>query len=195
MKIAFFDFDGTITKKDSTIKFIRYLVGDIKFFLGVFLLLPFIVLYKVKIISNNAIKQIIITYFFKGKDIIEFQKKSEYFSLNEIDPIIRKKALDKIFWHKENGHTIVIVSASIDLWLKPWCEKNNIMLISTMLEIKDKTITGKTFKKNCHGPEKVKRIREEYDLADYSYIYAYGNSRGDYEMLDIAHESHYKPFT
>ncbi len=195
MKIAFFDFDGTITKKDSTIKFIRYLVGDIKFFLGVFLLLPFIVLYKVKIISNNAIKQIIITYFFKGKDIIEFQKKSEYFSLNEIDPIIRKKALDKIFWHKENGHTIVIVSASIDLWLKPWCEKNNIMLISTMLEIKDKTITGKTFKKNCHGPEKVKRIRELYDLSEYKYIYAYGNSRGDHEMLNIADESYYKPFT
>jgi len=195
MKIAFFDFDGTITKKDSTIKFIRYLVGDIKFFLGVFLLLPFIVLYKVKIISNNAIKQIIITYFFKGKDIIEFQKKSEYFSLNEIDPIIRKKALDKIFWHKENGHTIVIVSASIDLWLKPWCEKNNIMLISTMLEIKDKTITGKTFKKNCHGPEKVKRIQELYDLSEYKYIYAYGNSRGDHEMLNIADESYYKPFT
>ena len=195
MKIAFFDFDGTITKKDSTIKFIRYLVGDIKFFLGVFLLLPFIVLYKVKIIKNNAIKQIIITYFFKGKDIIEFQKKSEYFSLNEIDPIIRKKALDKIFWHKENGHTIVIVSASIDLWLKPWCEKNNIMLISTMLEIKDKTITGKTFKKNCHGPEKVKRIRELYDLSEYKYIYAYGNSRGDHEMLNIADESYYKPFT
>tara|TARA_B100001094_G_C17916954_1_gene664020 strand:+ start:22 stop:609 length:588 start_codon:yes stop_codon:yes gene_type:complete len=195
MKIAFFDFDGTITKEDSTIKFIRYLVGDIKFFIGVILLLPVITLYKVKIISNNLIKQIIITYFFKGKDIIEFQKKSEYFSLNQIDSIIRKKAMEKIYWHKKNGHVIVIVSASIDLWLKPWCEKNNIALISTMLEIKDKTITGKTFKKNCHGPEKVKRIRELYNLSDYKYIYAYGNSRGDHEMLDIADERHYKPFT
>ena len=194
MKIAFFDFDGTITKEDSTIKFIRYMVGDIKFFIGVFLLLPVIILYKVKIVSNNLIKQIIITYFFKGKDIIEFQKKSEYFSLNQIDSIIRKKAMEKIYWHKENGHVIVIVSASIDLWLKPWCEKNNIAFISTMLEIKDKTITGKIFKKNCYGPEKVKRIRELYNLSDYKYIYAYGNSRGDHEMLDIADERHYKPF-
>ena len=64
-----------------------------------------------------------------------------------------------------------------------------------MLEIKDKTITGKTFKKNCHDPEKVKRIRELYNLSDYKYIYAYGNSRGDHEMLDIADERHYKPFT
>ena len=194
MKIAFFDFDGTITKEDSTIKFIRYMVGDIKFFIGVFLLLPVIILYKIKIISNNLIKQIIMTYFFKGKDIMSFQKKSEYFSLNEIDPIIRKKALERIYWHRENGHIIVIVSASVDLWLKPWCEKNNIILIATMLEIKDKIITGKTFKKNCYGPEKVKRIQELYSLSDYKYIYAYGNSRGDREMLNIANEKYYKPF-
>ena len=60
MKIAFFDFDGTITKEDSTIKFIRYLVGDFKFFIGILILLPCIILYKLKIISNNLIKQIII---------------------------------------------------------------------------------------------------------------------------------------
>ena len=76
MKIAFFDFDGTITKKDSTIKFIRYLVGDIKFFIGTIFLLPFIILYMLKIISNNHIKQIIITYYFKGKDIEDFKRKS-----------------------------------------------------------------------------------------------------------------------
>ena len=64
-----------------------------------------------------------------------------------------------------------------------------------MLEIDDKIITGKTFQRNCYGPEKVKRIREKYNLSNYKYIYAYGNSRGDYEMLSIANESHYKPFT
>ncbi len=194
MKIAFFDFDGTITKKDSTIKFIRYLVGDIKFFIGIFFLLPFIILYMLKIISNNLIKQIIITYYFKGKDIEDVQRKAEYFSKNYLQSILREKALEKISWHKSNGHTIVIVSASIDLWLKPWCEQNGIILISTMLEVKDQIITGKTFKKNCYGLEKVKRIQELYNLSDYHYIYAYGNSRGDREMLGIASEPHYKPF-
>ncbi len=195
MKIAFFDFDGTITKEDSTIKFIRYLVGDTKFVIGLLVLFPLMILYKVKIISNNTIKQIIISYYFKGKNFEDFKIKAEYFSLYELNSLIRKKALEKISWHKKNGHIVVIVSASIDLWLRPWCQENDIDLISTVLEINNKIITGKTHKKNCYGPEKVKRILEQYNLADYSYIYAYGNSRGDYEMLDIAHESHYKPFT
>ena len=195
MKIAFFDFDGTITKADSTARFIRYLVGDSKFFIGIFFLLPFMFLYILNLISNNSIKQIIIAYFLKGKSINEFKKHAEYFSLNMLEPLIRKKALKQISWHKENGHDVVIVSASIDLWLRPWCIKNDIALISSMLEVNDNVITGKTRKKNCYGLEKVIRIKELYNLSEYSYIYSYGNSRGDYEMLKIANESHYKPFT
>ena len=195
MKIAFFDFDGTITEADSTARFIRYLVGDSKFFIGIFFLLPFMFLYILNLISNNSIKQILITYFFKGKNINEFKKHAEYFSLNMLEPLIRKKALKEIEWHKENGHDVVIVSASIDLWLRPWCIKNDIALISSMLEVNDNVITGKTRKKNCYGLEKVIRIKELYNLSEYSYIYSYGNSRGDYEMLRIANESHYKPFT
>ena len=195
MKIAFFDFDGTITKADSTARFIRYLVGDSKFFIGIFFLLPFMFLYILNIISNNSIKQILITYFFKGKSIDEFKKHAEYFSLNMLKPLIRKKALKEIEWHKENGHDVVIVSASIDLWLRPWCIKNDVALISSMLEVNDNVITGKTRNKNCYGSEKVTRIKELYNLSEYSYIYSYGNSRGDYEMLKIANESHYKPFT
>ncbi len=195
MKIAFFDFDGTITKEDSTIKFIRYLVGDAKFLIGLLVLFPLMILYKVKIINNNIIKQIIITYYFKGKDFEDTKNKAEYFSLNKLNSLIRKKALEKISWHKEKGHIVVIVSASLDLWLRPWCQENDINLISTMLETDNQIITGKTYKENCYGAEKVKRIQEQYNLADYSYIYAYGNSRGDYEMLGIADEGHYKPFT
>jgi len=195
MKIAFFDFDGTITEADSTARFIRYLVGDSKFYIGIFLLLPFMFLYILNLISNNSIKQILITYFFKGKNINEFKKHAEYFSLNMLEPLIRKKALKEIEWHKENGHDVVIVSASIDLWLRPWCIKNDVALISSILEVNDNVITGKTRNKNCYGLEKVTRIKELYRLSEYSYIYSYGNSRGDYEMLKIANESHYKPFS
>ena len=82
MKIAFFDFDGTITKADSTARFIRYLVGDSKFFIGIFFLLPFMLLYILNIISNNSIKQMIITYVFKVKSFNEFKKHAEYVSFN-----------------------------------------------------------------------------------------------------------------
>ena len=164
MKIAFFDFDGTITKDDSTAKFIRYFVGDIAFNKGIILLLPMLIAYKLKIVTNNEIKRRLITYFFKGIDIIYFKKKAKEFSLSMLDPLIREKALDRINWHKSNGDELVIVSASINLWLLPWCEKNKISLLATELEILNNKITGNLISKNCYGPEKVTRILESYDL-------------------------------
>jgi phosphatidylglycerophosphatase C len=192
MKIAFFDFDGTITKEDSTIKFIRFFSGDLKYIFGIIILSPLLMLYKLNILSNNYIKKIIITYFFKNIREVDFKHKAKLFSSKIIHKLIRKKALDRLDWPK--GHTIVVVSASINLWLQDWCDLNNFILIASELEIVNGKITGKLLCNNCHGPEKVKRISDKYNLSDYSYIYAYGNSRGDYEMLDIANEKHYKPF-
>jgi phosphatidylglycerophosphatase C len=194
MKIAFFDFDGTITKKDSTIGFIRFFNGDLKFIFGLIKLLPFLIFYKLNILNNNYIKKIIITYYFKDIKKIDFESKAKIFSETILNKIIRKKALDRLNWHKNNGDTIVIVSASINLWLQDWCNINNYALIATELEIVNGRVTGRLLSSNCYGPEKVIRILEKYNLSDYSYIYAYGNSRGDHEMLNIADEKYYKPF-
>lgn len=193
-KIAFFDFDGTITKDDSFLKFIRFVVGDFRFFIGFVLLLPILVLYKLKIIPNHKAKEVVLRYFFKGCKEEEFKKVANEYSLNHIKTILRQKAMEKINWHKENGHKVVIVSASIDCWLRSWCEKNSLELLATKLEIKDGKITGKLKSLNCFGAEKVNRIKESYDLEKFDYIYAYGDSRGDKEMLALANESFYKPF-
>ena len=75
MKIAFFDFDGTITKEDSTIKFIRFFSGDLKYIIGIIVLSPLLILYKLNILSNNYIKRIIITYFFKGISEVYFKNQ------------------------------------------------------------------------------------------------------------------------
>ena len=194
MKIAFFDFDGTITKEDSTIKFIRFFSGDLRYIIGIIVLSPLLILYKLNILSNNYIKKVIITYFFKGISEVYFKNQVKLFSSSIINKLIRKKALDRLDWHKNQGHKIVVVSASINLWLQDWCDFNNFTLIASELEIVNGIITGNLLYNNCHGPEKVKRILNKYNLSDYTYIYAYGNSRGDYEMLDIANEKYYKPF-
>ena len=111
-----------------------------------------------------------------------------------IDKIVRPKAIEKINWHKNQGHKVVVVSASIECWLRPWCEKNGLELIATKLEIKDDIVTGKLLSKNCYGVEKVNRIKELYNIEKYDYIYAYGDSSGDKQMLELAHEKFYKPF-
>lgn len=194
MRIAFFDFDGTITTDDSLLKFIRYVVGDFRFLVGLVVLSPMLILYKLKLIPNYKAKQKMLTYFFKGMDAVNFKKVSNEYSLNHIEKILRKTAIERIKWHKNKGDKVVVVSASIECWLKPWCKKNNLELLATKLEIKDNIISGRLLTKNCFGIEKVNRINEFYNLNEYNYIYAYGDSRGDKEMLELADEKYYKYF-
>ena len=194
MKLALFDFDGTITKNDSLIKFIRFVVGDVKTLSGMMLLSPMLTMCKLKIIPNYKAKQIMLSYFFKGMDEQQFQKFAEEYSLKHIDTILRPKAMEKIAWHKELGHKVIVVSASIECWIRPWCDQNGLDLIATRVEIKDGLMTGKFLTKNCYGIEKVNRVKEVYNLDDCDHIYAYGDSRGDKELLEFADKSFYKPF-
>ena len=194
MKLALFDFDGTITKNDSLIKFIRFVAGDAKTLWGMMLLSPILTAYKLKIIPNYKAKQIMFSYFFKGIAEHQFQKVTEEYSLKHIDTMLRPKAMERIAWHKEQEHTVVVVSASIECWLKPWCDRNGLDLIATKIEIKNGLVTGKLLTKNCYGIEKANKVKEVYILDDYDYIYAYGDSRGDRELLELASESFYKPF-
>lgn len=194
MKIAFFDFDGTITKKDSMIEFIRFVFGNKKTFLGLLLLSPIIFLYKLKLISNHLAKQKLLSFFFSNYKIAQFTDFAHEYSLQHIDKIVRNDALQRINWHKNQGHQVVVVSASIDAWLKPWCERNKLDLIATKLNLKSGYITGQFDKKNCYGIEKVNRIKEIYKLEKYEFIYVYGDSDGDKEMLSLANKSYYKYF-
>jgi len=193
-KIALVDFDGTITTDDSLIKFIRFVVGDVKTMWGMILLSPMLITYKLKLIPNYKAKQWMLSYFFKGVNEQQFLKVAEEYSLKHIDTILRPKAMEKIAWHKEQGHKIVIVSASIECWLKPWCDKNDLDLIATKLEIQDGIVTGKFLTKNCYGIEKANRVQEQYNLSDYDHIYAYGDSRGDTELLELAHTKNFRAF-
>lgn len=192
--LALFDFDGTITTKDSLADFIQYAVGKPTYHMGLLKLSPMLTAYTLKLIPNHIAKEKLIGHFFKGWDVDRFKKLAEQYSLEQIDNITRPKAIEKIKWHQEQGHKIVIVSASMEYWLKAWCDKNNIDLISTHLEVKDNKLTGKFASKNCYGIEKANRVQETYNIGDYSHIYVYGDSRGDKELLTLADESFYKPF-
>ncbi len=194
MILALFDFDGTITTKDSLMRFIRYAVGDIKTGLGILFLSPMLIAYKLKLIPNYKAKQWMFSYFFKGMEKQKFQKIAQEFSLTHLDTFLRLEAMEKISWHKKQGHTIIVVSASIENWLKPWCDRNHLGLIATKIQIENGKISGKFLSKNCYGVEKANRVKEIHDIESYNYIYVYGDSRGDRELLDLADSKNYRAF-
>jgi phosphatidylglycerophosphatase C len=193
-KLALFDFDGTITGKDSLPDFIQHAVGRAAYWSGLLRLSPILAAYTLKIIPNNIAKERLLAHFFAGWDAEHFQKIADQYALSRIDSIVRPEAVERMRRHQAQGDTVVVVSASMESWLQKWCELRQADLIATQLEIRAGKLTGRFATKNCYGIEKVNRIRERYNLAAYSSIHAYGDSRGDKEMLKIATVRHYREF-
>lgn len=194
MRLALFDFDGTITTKDTLVEFIKYAKGDLDYYLGLVALSPMLFRYYFKLIPNDTAKERMIAYFFKGWSENHFKDIASSYAKSKIDSIVRPEAIKKIEWHQARGDKVVIVSASIECWIREWADRYDMDLISTQLDFVDYMFLGKFKTKNCYGIEKVNRISSKYNLDEFSYIYGYGDSSGDTEMLAITNESYYKPF-
>lgn len=193
-RLAIFDFDGTITYKDSFLEFLKFYRGKFKFYLGFFLLSPIMVLFVLKIIPNWKAKEAALAYFFKGEDFHFFSKRCKEFSERVLPQLIRPKALEAILEHKSSGARLVVISASAENWLIDWCKEYDLELLATKLEVNNQKITGKINGNNCYGAEKECRLNEYLVLTDYQEIYVYGDSPGDKSILALATHPFYRHF-
>ena len=193
-KIAFFDFDGTITTKDSLLEIIKFQKGKVAFYAGFLANAPWLIAYKLKLIPNDKAKQKILSWFFSGMPESVFQEQCDLFVERKLPELIRPGALEEIGRLQTAGFDVVVVSASAGNWIRKWTSRLSLNLISTRLEIKNGNVTGRIEGKNCHGEQKVVCIRDQWNLADYDEIFAYGDSAGDQPMLSLATKSFYKPF-
>ena len=194
-RIAAFDFDGTITCKDTLIEFLRYAGGSTRLYAVFALFSPLLVLMKLKLYSNQKAKEKIFKHYFMGMPIEQFDDLCRRFFEEKGLSLIYAEAKAQIAKHKAQGDEIVIVSASIENWVCHFAEAlNTDKLLATQVEVQDGKITGRFLTANCYGKEKVKRLLSIYPERSNYYLIAYGDSRGDRELLRIADEQHYKQF-
>lgn len=194
MNLALFDFDGTLTSKDSLPGFIQYAVGKPRYYLGLALLSPVLIAYQFGVIRNDIAKQKLMGQYFSGWSFERFQRIAEDYSRSEIDKILRQQAIEKLKWHQQQGDRVVVVSASMEDWLKPWCDERGVELLATRLLSVNGIISGEFETPNCHGEEKVNRVKAFLQLSDFDCIYVYGDSSGDTELLALADQGFYQKF-
>jgi HAD superfamily hydrolase (TIGR01490 family) len=188
-KVYAFDFDGTLTTCDTLLAFIRYAKGTPAFVRGFLRHAHLLVLMKLRLYPNWKAKQKVFSYFFKGMDLEAFDSLCQRFAADNRS-LLRPKGLQLIAQAQEEGADVLIVSASIDNWVQPFFP--HVKVLGTQIEIKDGCLTGRFLTKNCYGQEKVNRILALYPDRNTYHLTAYGDSRGDKELLAFADESHYQ---
>ena len=185
-KLFAFDFDGTLTTRDTLIEFIRYACGTARFLLGFLLYSLLLVLMKLRLYSNGKAKQKVFAHFFKGMTIDKFDTLCQDFASTHRH-LLRPEVVSQLEQALSEGAEVLIVSASIDNWVQPFFPK--VKVLGTQIEVIDGRLTGRFLTPNCYGQEKVRRILTLHPDRSAYHLTAYGDSRGDREMLAFADEA------
>lgn len=193
-KIYAFDFDGTLTRRDTLLEFIRYAKGTKKFLLCFLHFSPLLVLMKMGMYPNWRAKQKVFSYCFRGMATADFNALCARFA-KENTHLLRTMGIKKLREVLAEGSKAIVISASVNNWVEPFfTDMPDVYVVGTMIEERDGILTGRFLTKNCYGKEKVTRLLQLYPERTQYWLTAYGDSRGDAELLDFANESYYKPF-
>lgn len=194
-ELAAFDFDGTISTKDTFFPFLLYAFGKKAVYTQLAIGLVGLLRVDTRKSVRDRLKASLVRGLFKGASRQRLELVARDYAQLVIGSRLRPKALECIRWHREQGHRCIMVSASLDIYLQYIAQELGFHdLLCTRLSKTDDAFDGELIGNNCRRAEKVSRMQEALgDLRQYR-IHAYGDSAGDREMLTIAAERHFRPF-
>lgn len=195
--VAAFDFDGTISYRDTLSSFLLFSVGFRRYVLNMLPLLPLFAAYLTGFRSRQQTKEKVLRRFFYRTPLSKLRELGKQFALKELPKHIRPEALERIEWHRERGDRCILISATLEIYLDPWAKAQGFeATLASILESDEKGLfTGRLLGLNCRNHEKLRRL-EEYAGPSTDYIlYAYGDSDGDRELLAAANHPFYRRMT
>jgi len=187
--VAFFDFDGTLTRRDTMLPFLRRYVGNRTFFANLLLLSPVLLGYVARLVPNDVAKQKVLRRYLARHRLNDLYAAGADFAQRSIPDLLRPEGMEKLMWHQMQGHDCILVSASLDIYLRPWTDSQGIGLLCSKLEAdSDGMVSGLLDGNNCYGPEKVRQVRGWLTGRNPDFVYAYGDTGGDLPLLNFADE-------
>jgi phosphatidylglycerophosphatase C len=191
MNLALFDFDGTLTHHDTFSPFLRFSASRRRELVGSVVLGPMILGYKLGLVSAGRLRAAGILACFYGRSASEVASDGLRYA-ETLSERVHETGWERLRWHREQGDRIVVVSASLEVYLRPWCEAQGLDLIGAELESRDGLLTGRYHRGDCAGEAKAERVRARYELAQFPVIYAYGDSPEDRPLLGLAHRAFFR---
>ncbi len=194
--VAAFDFDGTVTRGASTVPFLISVRGFLPVALALLRSLPGLL--RAAVLSGTAAdeyKEQLFMRLLAGTPNEELARKGRAFAATHLRLRLRPEVRRRMEWHREQGHRIVLVSASVEHYVEPAGELLGVDgVLATRLAVDAAGIVSGRFEgKNCRGAEKYARVvgwMRANGLAGagqaQAVLWAYGNSRGDAWLLGAA---------
>jgi phosphatidylglycerophosphatase C len=183
--IAAFDVDGTLTWTDSFMLFLRFVAGRWGFLARMIGLLPVFGAYMLRLRDRDATKNLLMSAFLTGISVPRYRQYCEDFARVAYPLIARPDAIARLNNHLGLRDEVAFVSASLEDYLTPWARALGVeTVLATQVEVQNGVLTGRMLGPNCRCEQKVVRIRQHF--GDATLVAAYGDSRGDTEMLAAA---------
>jgi phosphatidylglycerophosphatase C len=186
--VAAFDVDNTLTVRDCVVPFMRSAAGTGRL-MKVMLSNIGDTIQNVRRRDRDALKAKFVAGIFSGKSASEVEALGVQFASKVADRWLRSDVATRMRWHQEQGHVVILVSASLGAYLHPLGDLLEVdAVLCTEMEEVDGVLTGRLVGKNCRGEEKVSRVqkwREEAGIDVQDLVYAYGDSSGDKQLLDL----------
>jgi phosphatidylglycerophosphatase C len=187
--VAAFDFDGTMIRGDSFMPFLVRAVGPGKFG-QIVIRSSASTAQAYRLGRRDASKAVLVRRLLRGYPADRLDDLGRRYAVL-LSQRIRPQMAERVAWHQQRGHRLVIVSASLDVYLAPTGKALGFdQVLATELEVgSDGRLTGRLLGPNVRGVEKSARLREwlAQELAGVPYqLWAYGDSAGDRELLAMA---------
>jgi phosphatidylglycerophosphatase C len=186
--VAAFDVDNTLTVRDCVVPFMRSAAGTGRL-MKVMLSNIGDTIQNVRRRDRDALKAKFVAGIFSGKSASVVEELGVQFASKVADRWLRSDVAARMRWHQEQGHVVILVSASLGAYLHPLGDLLEVdAVLCTEMEEIDGVLTGRLVGKNCRGEEKVSRVqkwREEAGIDVQDLVYAYGDSSGDKQLLDL----------
>ena len=186
--VAAFDVDETLTVRDCVVPFMRSVAGTGKF-MKVMLSGLGSTIQSVRRRDRDALKAKFVLGVFEGMNVRDIEALGVQFASKVANSWLRSDVAARMRWHQEQGHVVILVSASMGVYLHPLGDLLEVdAVLCTELEEVDGILTGKLDGKNCRGEEKASRVQkwcEGAGIGPQELVYAYGDSSGDVQLLEL----------
>ena len=186
--VAAFDVDNTLTVRDCVVPFMRSVAGTRRL-MNVMLSDLGSTIQRVRRRDRDFLKAKFVQGVFEGKNAGEIESLGVQFASKIADGWLRSDVAARMRWHQEQGHVVILVSASLGAYLHPLGDLLEVdAVLCTELEEVNGILTGKLDGKNCRGEEKASRVQKWCEGAGMNaedLVYAYGDSSGDVQLLEL----------